>query len=83
MLKSKMPIYIEIAYDLLGAVFSTLCRNKEIEQAEKLQDIMRQLYIFSRDIQKKKRQQSIKAETMIALLKLGEQTHEDSRNTTV
>lgn len=57
--KGKMLVYIEIAYDILGAVFKTLCHNKDIEQAEKLQDIMRQLVVFSHDLRKKNRRQTL------------------------
>ena len=75
MTKGKIPIYIDITYDLLGAVFSTLCRNKEIEQAEKLQDIMRQLFMFSQNLKRKNRQQVLADNVRNAINKMGQQAH--------
>lgn len=47
---TKDEARLEIAYDLLENVFSNLCFEKKIQQAEELQDIMRRLILLSQKI---------------------------------
>lgn len=53
--KGKMKLLLEIATEILSRVHSNLCREKEIEKAEELQEIMRQLFVFSDRLLKKHR----------------------------
>lgn len=53
MSKDKMKLWLEIAIDILDKIFSTLCHEKRIEKAQELQEIMRQLIIFSNGLRKK------------------------------
>ena len=47
MAKEKMKILLEIATEIISRVHSNLCREKQIEKAQELSEINRQLIVFS------------------------------------
>lgn len=53
--KGKMKLWLEIATSILSKVHSALCNEREIEKAEELQEIMRQLIVFSDRLHKKQK----------------------------
>lgn len=53
--KGKMKVLLEIATEILSRVHSNLCREKQIEKAEELSEIMRQLIVFSDRLHKKQK----------------------------
>ena len=53
--KGKMKLLLEIATEILSRVNSNLCREKQIEKAEELGEIMRQLIVFSDRLDKKQK----------------------------
>lgn len=53
MTKGKMKVLLEIATEILSRVHSNLCRERRIDKAEELQEIMRQLILFSDRLNKK------------------------------
>ena len=46
-----LELRLELAYDILSNVHSNLCRNKKIEQAEELMDVMRRLILVSNKLE--------------------------------
>ena len=53
--KGKMKVLLEIAAEILSRVHSNLCREKEIEKAQELSEINRQLFVFADRLQKKQK----------------------------
>lgn len=72
--KGKMKVLLEVATEIIQRVSSALCHEKNIEKAEELQEIMRQLIVFS-DRLNKKQKSVADAKTLAALNAMDRAVH--------
>lgn len=50
MKESKRQLWLEVVVETLQRIHGELCRERKIEQAEQLYDIIRRLILLSKDV---------------------------------